>query len=139
LGGTQRDYAPVISLAQAGPMMPSREKCNLPNANRQINLRTETMTFSIPCKIHATPCGIHFAKEISAKSGKSKPSILFMTTQESKLANELERRLREHATQTKKGIYRSEIKAEGLENIARTPLRIHQQMIQRAQFYTGDA
>jgi len=62
-----------------------------------------------------------------------------MTTQESKLAKELEHRLQEHALQNKKGIYRSEIKADGLENIARTPLRIHQQMIQRAQFYTGDA
>lgn len=62
-----------------------------------------------------------------------------MTTQESKLAKELERRLQEHAMQTKQGIYRSDIKTEGLENIVRAPLRIHPQMIQRAQFYTGDA
>lgn len=61
-----------------------------------------------------------------------------MTTQESKLAKELERNLQEHA-QSKKGIYRSEIKTQPLGNIVRTPLRIHQQMIQRAQFYTGDA
>jgi hypothetical protein len=62
-----------------------------------------------------------------------------MTTQESKLAKELERRLQDHALQSKKGIYRPEIKAEGLENLVRIPLRIHQQMIQRAQHYTGDA
>ncbi|HEX3625787.1 MAG TPA: hypothetical protein VH280_10220 [Verrucomicrobiae bacterium] len=62
-----------------------------------------------------------------------------MTTQESKLAKELESRLQEHALKTKQGTYRSELKNEGLENIVRTPLRIHQHMIQRAQFYTGDA
>lgn len=60
-----------------------------------------------------------------------------MTTQE-KLAHEMDRRLQEHALQNKNKIYRSEIKAERL-NSARPPLRIHQQMIQRAQFYTGDA
>jgi hypothetical protein len=62
-----------------------------------------------------------------------------MTTQESILAKELERRLQDHALQTQKSIYRPEIKVEGLEILARNPLRIHQQMIQRAQFYTGDA
>ena len=62
-----------------------------------------------------------------------------MTTQESKLTKELERRLRAHGLQKKNKIYGQEIKAEGLESGVRTPLRIHQQMIQRAQFYTGDA
>lgn len=62
-----------------------------------------------------------------------------MTTQESKLAEKLERRLQEHAAQVKNGIYRTEIKAESAENMVQVPLRIHQQMIQRAQFYTGDA
>lgn len=62
-----------------------------------------------------------------------------MTTQESKLAQELEHRLQEHALKAKKSVYRSEMKAEGLDNLVRNPLRIHQQMIQRAQFYTGDA
>lgn len=62
---------------------------------------------------------------------------IVMTPQESKLAKELEQRLQEHALQTKKG-YRSETKTDRLD-IVRTPLRIHQQMIQRAQFYTGDA
>lgn len=62
-----------------------------------------------------------------------------MTTQESKLAKELERRLQEHAVESKNGIYRTEIKADSADDIVRVPLRIHQQMIQRAQFYTGDA
>jgi hypothetical protein len=62
---------------------------------------------------------------------------IVMTPQESKLAKKMERRLQEHALQQKN--YRQEIKAEGMDSIARNPLRIHQQMIQRAQFYTGDA
>lgn len=62
-----------------------------------------------------------------------------MTTQESKLAKELERRLQNHALQDKNKIFNSEIKAESLNTIVRTPLRIHHQTIQRAQFYTGDA
>ncbi|HEV2318805.1 MAG TPA: hypothetical protein VGV18_03590 [Verrucomicrobiae bacterium] len=62
-----------------------------------------------------------------------------MTIQESKLAQELERRLQERAAQKKNQIYPSEIKTEGLDTIVRTPVRIHQHMIQRAQYYTGDA
>ncbi|HUA66294.1 MAG TPA: hypothetical protein VME24_10625 [Alphaproteobacteria bacterium] len=60
-----------------------------------------------------------------------------MTTQQSKLAKKLERRLQEHVLQEKN--YRQEIKSEGMDSGARAPLRIPQQMIQRAQFYTGDA
>ena len=58
-----------------------------------------------------------------------------MTNHESKLAKKLERRLQEHALQKKE----NHRKPEGLSAIIRTPIRIHQQMIQRAQFYTGDA
>jgi hypothetical protein len=97
--------------------------------------RTATMTFPIPCKIHVVHCGIHFAKRFHTQWANQ--TSIVMTTRESKLAEELERRLQEHALQTKKSVYRSEIKADG--NIVRTPLRIHPQMIQRAQVYTGDA
>jgi len=62
-----------------------------------------------------------------------------MTTQESKLAKELERRLQDHALQNKNKVFSSEIKPETMDSIVRTPLRIPHQMIQRAQFYTGDA
>jgi|HubBroStandDraft_3_1064219.scaffolds.fasta_scaffold2398702_1 hypothetical protein len=62
-----------------------------------------------------------------------------MTTQESKLAKKLENRLQEIALDAKKTIYRSDIKSESLNNMARTSLRLHQQTIQRAQYYTGDA
>jgi len=57
-----------------------------------------------------------------------------MTNQEAKLAKKLERRLQEQVSQN-----RPKRKTEGLGAIIRTPIRIHQQMIQRAQFYTGDA
>lgn len=59
-----------------------------------------------------------------------------MTTQESKLVEKLERRLQENAVQKNDKTYRQGVKEEGLH---RTPLRIPQQTIQRAQFYTGDA
>ena len=58
-----------------------------------------------------------------------------MTNHESKLAKKLERRLQEHGQQKN----RPQRKSEGLGAMIRTPIRIHQQMIQRAQFYTGDA
>lgn len=61
-----------------------------------------------------------------------------MTTQESKLAKKLEHRLQEIALETKKNIYRSEVKSE-VNNMVRTSLRLHQQTIPRAQYYTGDA
>lgn len=77
-------------------------------------------------------------KPLPHKDGQIKLES-FMTTQESKLAKELERRLQEHALETKKGIYGSEVKTERVGTIIRSPLRIHHQMIQRAQFYTGDA
>jgi hypothetical protein len=70
--------------------------------------------------------------------GKIKTSTV-MTTQESKLAKELDRRLQEYALQNKNKICLSEIRTESMDNRVRTPLRIHQHSIQRAQFYTGDA
>ena len=63
----------------------------------------------------------------------------FMTNQESKLAKKLERRLKERALENKDNAFRPEIKSEGMDGMIQTPIRIHQQMIQRAQFYTGDA
>lgn len=62
-----------------------------------------------------------------------------MTNEQSKLAKKLERRLKERTLQNKDDAYRPQIKSEGMDDMIQTPIRIHQQMIQRAQFYTGDA
>ena len=62
-----------------------------------------------------------------------------MTNKESKLAKRLERRLKEHALHNKDIGYGPQTKSEGVGAIIQTPMRIHQHMIQRAQFYTGDA
>lgn len=59
----------------------------------------------------------------------------FMTNHESKLVKKLERRLKDHVLQTKNNIHR-QIESKGA---IPTPIRIHHPMIQRAQFYTGDA
>ncbi|HXC37169.1 MAG TPA: hypothetical protein VNV43_14930 [Candidatus Acidoferrales bacterium] len=92
----------------------------------------------IHCKIHTLHCGIHFAKSPTAQKWANQTSIV-MTTQESKLAKELERRLQDHALQNKNKVFSSEIKPKTMDGIVRTPLRVHHQIIQRAQFYTGDA
>jgi hypothetical protein len=113
-----------------------RDKCNPPNAIRQkIKCSFEDFS-SIHCKFHTASCGIHFAKTIP-QTGQIKLES-FMTTQESKLAKKLEHRLQEIALETKKNIYRSEVKSE-VNNMVRTSLRLHQQTIPRAQYYTGDA
>ena len=62
-----------------------------------------------------------------------------MTIQESKLAQELERGLQKRAVQSKNQNRASERKTVGLDTIVQTPVRIQQHMIQRAQYYTGDA
>ncbi|MGH7941308.1 MAG: hypothetical protein ACREFR_09580 [Limisphaerales bacterium] len=61
-----------------------------------------------------------------------------MTPRDSKFENELEHRLQQ-ALKNKSKVYSQEIQTEALDTRVRTPIRIHQQMIQRAQFYTGDA
>ncbi|HTV41392.1 MAG TPA: hypothetical protein VMF08_12495 [Candidatus Sulfotelmatobacter sp.] len=59
-----------------------------------------------------------------------------MTNHESKLVKKLERRLKDHVLNTKSNIHR-QIETKGVDEM--TPIRIHQPMIQRAQYYTGDA
>ena len=60
---------------------------------------------------------------------------MFMTNHESKLVKKLERRLKDHVLHAKNTIHR-QIEPKG---VGATPIRMHQPMIQRAQFYTGDA
>ena len=62
-----------------------------------------------------------------------------MTKEQSNLAKELDRRLQERALLNRENSYRSGLKTEDLNKMIQTPTRIHQHMIQRAQFYTGDA
>lgn len=93
--------------------------------------------FPVPCKSHTICTGIGYAKGFHHMANNQLLNV--MTNQESKLAKKLERRLQEHALQNKNNSYRSQTKPEGLDAMIETPIRIHHHMIQRAQFYTGDA
>ncbi len=62
-----------------------------------------------------------------------------MTNQDNEFVKELDHRLQQRASQNKNNAYRSEIKMEGLNIPMRVPIRIQQPVMQRAQYYTGDA
>lgn len=62
-----------------------------------------------------------------------------MSNETSKLAQELEQMLNRNAMTTQTNVSRVGIKIENTEASIRRPVRIQQPMIQRQQYYTGDA
>lgn len=72
-------------------------------------------------------------------SGETIQSSAIMLKDTSKLAKELEESLNRHVTPTQGNLSRIGIKIESSNISIRPPIRIQQPMIQRQQYYTGDA
>jgi hypothetical protein len=115
--------------------MKNATKFNLSNANRQKFCRIIFEFFPVPCKSHMSVPASHLLILFNTVGNQISK---FMTNHESKLVKKLERRLKDHVLQAKNNIHR-QIESKGVDAIIPAPIRIHHPMIQRAQFYTGDA